>query len=279
MDNYSTLCKSGSYAICNLFLPTLESSCKLETIGGTKNLVNVIVTSISLAIMVGLLLRIKHKKAAVGRKEMILLLLFICFQSFFHMLVRAQVFPQDSIASLKFSSFYLAWTTSTAFVLLFNALVAFQFWRDGSKTSIITLLLISIGIISGLTSFNVLKSEAYLLNDHEKDETSIQDVAYFIFYTIFPILAILLYLILQFILVIRSLSARKPLSFLLISFVFLIAGKCIDYYAGLNLCLVSKGLMDGAPFDSICFTFSILSLFKYWNDITEDDWDDFKIAA
>lgn len=149
-----------------------------------------------------------------------------------------------------------------------------------------------IAFTGGLGAFNMSRAQTYLLSSSSKAPSTLNDPTLYTLYVLWPILASGCFLISQFVLVLRSLSARLPLVYLTLSAFFLCVGTSVHLVGSVSICRATNRIIDGALFDTIFLLLSSLSLFKFWSDITEgnrfiftipkirlDDWDDFRISA
>lgn len=68
-----------------------------------------------------------------------------------------------------------------------------------------------LALTGGLGAFNVGRAEAYLMSASSKAPSTLYDPVLYTLYVLWPILALACFLVSQFFLVLRSLSARMPL--------------------------------------------------------------------
>ncbi|KAJ9082284.1 hypothetical protein DSO57_1006068 [Entomophthora muscae] len=209
--SFSEMCLEATLAVCNLFPPTIQPTCLLEKTGTVSNLANILLSCVAVSILGLVLIRMSRKLAAVGRKEMMALFTGIAIHLGLQLVTTSNLLGRDSIHLVRISSIQLSLTFALFYALLFNALVGFQFWRDGSRLSMTLLLGGMLALTTGLGAFNVNRAETYLMSASSKSPSTLNDPALYTLYVLWPILASACFLASQFFLVLRSLSARMPL--------------------------------------------------------------------
>lgn len=88
---------------------------------------------------------------------------------------------------------------------------------------------------------------------------------------IFNAACVLIYVVLQLILVIRTLDDRWPIGDIAFGVVFFAAGQVILYGFSVTICDAVKHYIDGIFFATLCILLSVMMVYKYWDSITKED--------
>ncbi|KAJ2614776.1 hypothetical protein EV177_001894, partial [Coemansia sp. RSA 1804] len=151
----------------------------------------------------------------------------------------------------------------------------FQFMADGSFASILTfvgtgiIVFIAIGYIAVDTAFGVSSglqpkpSEPYL------------SYGLFTVYLVFPLVAIVIFMVMQTIIVVRFLAVRRPLLWLFCAFVCFAVAQALMFGASNKICTGSDGKIDGAFFATLLDTAAIVCIYGFWSTITVDDSEEY----
>jgi hypothetical protein len=141
-----------------------------------------------------------------GRREILWFFYFYAVTTIAELLVVPGIVPLYFAGYPYFVALYIALAITTFWILFFNGFVPFQFVDDGSKSSITMLMSSSLAVF--VASFFV--SIATFLN--AAGLSSKAPLALWIVYIIFPAALVLLYIVSQVVLVLRSLDDRSALS-------------------------------------------------------------------
>lgn len=237
------------------------------------NLGAVILAGIAIIVSGVLLWMAERKTAAVGRREMQILLLGYILVSF------AEIFTvggfMTSQTTLKwFTGIHIGAITATSWVLLLNAIVGYQLLDDGTILSILlvggSMLVVFIGTayiamdtaLGWTDTFVTLKSEGY------------RNYALYVLYLLFPIISIAAYFILESVLVLKVLGEKRPMILLCGAVFFFVIGQVFDFIISVHLCIATSGKIDGSLFQTLFTLLSVVTLWYFWSSITEDVWID-----
>ncbi|KAJ2764667.1 hypothetical protein IWQ57_005079 [Coemansia nantahalensis] len=149
--------------------------------------------------------------------------------------------------------------------------VGFQIMSDGSLKSMLSLLgsttviLVVMGYICADTAFGISSG----LKPKPSDMWNSPGV--FTIYLVLPLVAILIFAVLQSIVVFRFLSARLPLVWLASAFLCFAAGQVILFAASKKMCNGTDHRIDGAFFATLLDTAAVSSVYGFWSAITVDD--------
>ncbi|KAK8111011.1 Chitin synthase export chaperone [Apiospora kogelbergensis] len=205
---------------------------------------------ISLAMTIIMILHIRGKFTAVGRKEILAFFYFYMLLSFFSLIVDA------GVAGL---------TSSLVTCLLINGFVGFQLYEDGTPLSVWLLRLCSFAAfaISFLVSLATFKSWAGL--------GPVNTVGLFTVLYLLNAIQLLVYVVMQVMLVARTLQDRWPLGDIAFGVFFFVVGQVLLYAFSSTLCEATSHYLDGLFFATICNLLAVMMVYKYWDSITKED--------
>ncbi|CAG8669549.1 5669_t:CDS:2, partial [Ambispora leptoticha] len=155
-----------------------------------------------------------------------------------------------------FSAINAGLVSALSWILVMNAIVGFQLVDDGSIISMGGILLGGILIFFGVGY--IALDTAFNISGHFTSQPSAQmkNVALYITYIIFPLFAVVAYVILETILVIVALGDKQSLGIP-------------------HLCEASSQIIDGSLFCTLFVFLAVFLLYKYWSSITEDVWEEY----
>ncbi|KAK6849041.1 Chitin synthase export chaperone [Apiospora arundinis] len=204
---------------------------------------------IAMAMTIIMILHIRGKFTAVGRKEILAFFYFYMLLSFFSLIVDAGVVPpapthtptsspsRPASPPLRgrhpLSVWLLRLCSFAAFAISFLvSLATFKSWAG-------------LGPVNTVGLFTVL----YLLN-------AIQ---------------LVVYVVMQIMLVARTLQDRWPLGDIAFGVFFFVVGQVLLYAFSSTLCNATSHYLDGLFFATICNLLAVMMVYKYWDSITKED--------
>ncbi|KAJ2530830.1 hypothetical protein IWW43_004108 [Coemansia sp. RSA 1935] len=246
--DFASLCERSALPVCRLFGDVVLPSCHLDVYdAGSAVFVNLpdFVVSIIAFFFVGYLAFRAHRKIdAVGRREMTLLLSFFCIMLVFNIAGADFIHSSGQI----------------------NRVMA-----DGSLKSMLTIIgttliiFISMGYIAADTAFGISNGLK------PKPSNPLYSPGVFTIYLVVPLVAIVLFMILQTTIVVRFLSARLPLVWLVSSFFCFAVGQAIMFGASKKMCQSTNNRIDGAFFATLLDSAAVSCIYGFWSAITVDD--------
>ena len=240
--------------------------------GNLANLGSILVAFIAVLVTIYLLLRSNKKAAAVGRREMqVFLLGYIIIEICEIFTVGG--FPLNHSVRKGFSAVHVAAIAATCWVLLLNALVGFQLLDDGTPISLALLIgsASAIAIGTGYIALDVGFSYTGFF-DQTYDEPLHRAIGLYVLYQLFPLVCLVLFFICETILVLRVLGEKKPMRDLVIAALLFAIGQIFQYVISVHLCNSTNGRINGAFFETLFTLLSVVAIWKFWSEITEDDW-------
>ncbi|KAJ3396042.1 Chitin synthase, class 7, partial [Chytridiales sp. JEL 0842] len=101
--------------------------------------------------------------------------------------------------------------------------------------------------------------------------SSTNPVILYIFLFIFPTAFLLIYVVMQFILVVNKLDDRWPLADLSFGLIFFVTGVVIQFFLSPQICQSSKHYLDGTFLGAISTLLGVMMVYKFWDSITKED--------
>ena len=95
--------------------------------------------------------------------------------------------------------------------------------------------------------------------------------ALWIIYIIWPLVCVIVYVVLQLILVVRTLDDRWPIGDILFGIAFYAVAQVIIFAFSNMVCDAVKHYIDGLFFFQLCMLLSVMMVYKYWDSITKED--------
>ncbi|KAI5787087.1 chitin synthase III catalytic subunit [Geopyxis carbonaria] len=275
--NFHDFCRDSTLPICNTGSQyTLEKQCVLEGFaagnGRIRNLGSILICAIAV-IFAGLLFWFsERKRAAVGRREMQVLLVAYAVVSITE-IFSVGGFLTDRTVLVWFSAIHIGAITATCWLLLINAIVGYQLIDDGTPLSIgLTVasgivFLVGVGFIAIDTGFDSPAGEFPVT-----DRSTLKHYALYVLYLLFPLILVVGFFILESVLVLGVLRETRPMVLLSLSAFSFAVGQIFNFVVSVHLCKATSGKIDGALFESLFTLLAMICLWFFWNTITEDEW-------
>ena len=118
-------------------------------------------------------------------------------------------------------------------------------------------------LATGFISIGTFKNIAGLSNT--------KPVALWIVYYAFSAVCILLYIVSQLVLVIRTLDDRWPIGDIIFGVAFFVVGQVLVYGFSVQICDAIKHYLDGLFFGTLCTLLAVMMVYKYYDTITKED--------
>ncbi|KAI0127276.1 chitin synthase III catalytic subunit [Xylariales sp. AK1849] len=275
--DFTTLCETAPLPLCASVGPITSTSSGVgiepDCFARNIELANTIIFQgassfmhiIALIMTVVMILHIRGKFTAVGRKEILAFFYFYMLLSFFSLCVDAGVVPPGSSPYPYFVAVQSGLISSLVTCLLINGFVGFQLYEDGTPLSVWLLRLCSIAafVISFLVSLATFKSWAGL--------GPTNTVGLFTVLYLLNGVQLLVYVVLQVLLVVRTLQDRWPLGDIAFGLFFFIVGQVVLYAFSSTICTATSHYVDGLFFATTCNLLAVMMVYKYWDSITKED--------
>lgn len=219
----------------------------------------------ALTMTVIMILHVRSKFTAVGRKEISAFFYIYMLLSFVSLILDAGVIPPGNNVYPYFAAVQNGLTSALCVCLLVNGFVGFQLYEDGTNLSVWLLRTISFAmfIITGLVSLATFKGWAGL--------GPTNTVGLFVVLYLVSGIELLIYFIMQIILVVNTLQDRWPLGDLAFGAFFFIVGQVILYVFSNTICNAVQHYLDGLFIATVCNLLAVMMVYKYWDSITRED--------
>lgn len=282
LGDITWVCQRSGIPLCNIFPRVSVRTCvpkglQINSTAWATNLGDSIMAFIAIVVMIVVMVKTYRKYAAVGRKELNFLF------AFYILTLMTQIVTEggfiDNIGGNRqilqyVSAAHIGLIAATFFALIWNAFVGYQWLADGGKVSMTGLTTGALIILGGTMVISIDTSFGNIFNYFYHNDNTQQSVPLFVLDLIWPAACCLVFTIAQVVLVMKFLGERKPL-FLLIAAVLLIGlGQAIMFFLNTQICTGTSQYVDGALFSTLATLLAMITVFKYWDCITADDWDD-----
>lgn len=270
--SYDWICSQAALVVCPLLGTTgfgVEPNCYARNvqIGGTIIFqpATCIIHICALIMVWVMVLHVRSKYTAVGRKEIVTFFYLYSFEELLAIFLDSGIIPSSSPVYLWFAGIHTGVTCATFWCLLVNGFVGFQFAEDGTPLSLWSLRISSfvIFLVTGFISIATFKNIASF--------SSTSPVALWIVEFIFNLACVVIYIVLQLILIIRTLEDRWPIGDIIFGVAFFTIGQVILFGFSVTICEAITHYIDGLFFATLCILFSVMMVYKYWDSITKED--------
>ncbi|KAG9237745.1 chitin synthase III catalytic subunit [Amylocarpus encephaloides] len=275
--DFDSLCHQAAVPVCSVVghFSTTSNSYGIEAECFARNieLANTIIFQgaasfmhiVALIMTVIMILHVRSKFTAVGRKEIIAFFYLYMGLTCCSLILDSGVIPIGNDAYPYFVAVQNGLTSALCVCLLINGFVGFQLYEDGTTLSVWLLRLVSsvFFIITFLVSLATFKSWAGL------GPTS--TVGLFVVLYLVSGIALAVYVVMQIILVVNTLQDRWPLGDIAFGAFFLVIGQVILYVFSTKICIAVQHYLDGLFFATICNLLAVMMVYKYWDSITRED--------
>jgi len=212
-----------------------------------------------------MILHIRSKFTAIGRKEIISFFYIYMLLTFISLVLDSGVVPPGNGAYLYFAAVQNGLTSALCACLLVNGFVGFQLYEDGTPLSVWLVRTASFAMftVTFLVSLGTFKGWAGL--------SPTNTVGLFVVLYLISGIELLVYVIMQVILVVNTLQDRWPLGDIAFGAVLFIVGQVLLYAFSNTICNAIQHYLDGLFFATICNLLAVMMVYKYWDSITKED--------
>ncbi|CEJ91829.1 Putative Chitin synthase export chaperone [[Torrubiella] hemipterigena] len=220
---------------------------------------------VALVMTVVMILHVRSKFTAVGRKEILNFFYLYMLLTFVSLVIDAGVVPPGSDPYPYFVAIQNGLTNATITCLLVNGFVGFQLYEDGTPLSLWMMRICSLVAfaVSFLVSLATFKSWAGL--------SPINTIGLFVVLYLLNAVQLAVYIVLQILLVSRTLRDRWPLGDVIFGVFFFVIGQVILYAFSSKICVAAAHYFDGLFLATVCNLLGVMMVYKYWDSITKED--------
>jgi len=211
-----------------------------------------------------MIIHIKSKYTAVGRKEVVKFYYYYCLYIIVEMVASTGIIPMYSDYYPWVVHTYFGIVGATCTALLFSGFVSFQWIEDGTPKS---LWLIR---VAALLSFGLNFAASFLTFQSQMFNPE-EPLILFVLFFVVNGAEILIYFLMQVFLVVTVLDEKWPLGAILFAALFYIIGIVSEFIFGNTICSQCKHYIDGVFFGFTFILLSVMMVYKYWDTITKED--------
>lgn len=277
--SFESICQKTGLPLCSVIAP-IGNSTNLFTNGVVPQcysrpveLANTMIFQIgnafihigTLIVLLIIIFNVRSKYTAIGRSEMLSFYYLYIALIISSLVVDCGISPPGSQSYPYFVLLQLGVVSAVCICLLYNGIICFQFWEDGSRMSIlalnsICLVWFAINFVIAMATFNSWGSF-----DHGST-TAVFVVSY-----ILNAVILVVYVVSQLILVFFALDSYWYLGAIVLFSFFFIAGQLLLYVFNEGICSGLTHYVDGIFFASLSNTFAVMMVYKFWDMITSED--------
>ena len=203
--------------------------------------------------------------ASAGRKEITTFFYLYMLLTFLSLCIDAGVIPPGSAPYPYFVAVQAGLSSAMVTCLLINGFVGFQLYEDGTPLSLWMMRFCSAAafVITFLVALATFMSWAGL--------GPTNTIGLFVVMYLLNAVQLFVYVVMQVLLVVRTLHDRWPLGDIAFGVFFLVAGQVILYAASTPICNAVSHYLDGLFFATTCNLLAVMMVYKYWDSITKED--------
>lgn len=268
--SFDSICSSAALVVCPILGEYgLEPDCYSRNVMlGSYVLFQpavLFVHILALAMTGIMILHVRSKYTAVGRKEILTFFYLYSIVELLAIFLDTQIIPTANNAYPWIAAIYTGLVAATYCCLLINGFIGFQFAEDGTPLSIWGLrgacfamwaltFFISICTFQGFAGFSPARP-----------------IGLWVLHFIWPAVCVVIYVVAQLLLVMRTLQDRWPVGDIVLGAAAFVVAQVILFGFGNTICTAVKHYIDGLFFYSLCILLGVMMVYKYWDSITGDD--------
>ncbi|KAJ5331385.1 Chitin synthase export chaperone [Penicillium atrosanguineum] len=220
---------------------------------------------IALAMTVIMILHIRSKFTAVGRKEIITVFYIYLALTICSLIIDAGVVPPKSGPFPYFVAVQSGLVSSLCACLLVNGFVGFQLYEDGTALSVWLIRISSVAmfVMTFVISLLTFRSWGGLGPENT--------VGLFVVLYLFNAICVAIYIVMQLLLVMNTLDDRWPLGNICFGLLVFIIGQVLLYEFSDVICNNVQHYLDGLFFATFCNLLAVMMVYKFWDSITTED--------
>ncbi|KAG0663541.1 Chitin synthase, class 7 [Rhodotorula mucilaginosa] len=270
--SYDWICSRGALIVCPLLGSTsygIEPECYSRNVQFGRTLVFQPATSFlhicALLMVIIMILHIRSKYTAVGRKEILIFFYMYFGEEILAIFLDSAIIPTSSPVYPWFAAIHFGLTCAIYWCLLVNGFVGFQVVEDGTRLSLWILQGTSavVGLIAGLIAIGTFKNAAGL--------SSAKPTGLWVLQFIFNLACVVIYIVAQLLLVLRTLDDRWPVGDIIFGTAFWVIGQVLLFAFSNTICDAVSHYLDGTFFNSLCMLLAVMMVYKFWDSITKED--------
>lgn len=280
---FDVICTKASLPLCPLVGPYSETSASIlratgitpECFARSIDLANTIIFQVgnafiniaALGVLVIIILNIRSKFTAIGRREILDFFLMLFVTVFLSLVIDSGVVPPGSGAYAWFVAVQAGFASACCWALMLNGMLGFQFYEDGTRRSVWGLRISSLLAFSLTFIIAVLTFHDWTPGTLSPTETTGLFVVLYVLNAIF----VAIYIVSQLVLTVFILHDLWALGAVCLGIFFFAVGQVLLYAFSYQICDNVKHYLDGLFFASLTNLFAAMMIYKYWDMITTED--------
>jgi len=268
---FDGICETAALVICPLVgtAQGIEPVCYSRNVDIAGTLIfqpsTCFVHIVAIIMTVIMILHIRSKYTAVGRKEIVMFFYLYAIIELLAIFLDSGIIPTSNNAYPWFAAVYTGFVAAAYCCLLINGFVGFQFAEDGTPLSLwglrgASLLLFALGFFLSIATFKGFAGFDYT-----------KTTALWIIYILWPLVCVVVYVVSQLILVFQTLEDRWPIGDIIFGAAFFTVAQVVMFAFSVTICDAVKHYIDGLFFFTLCMLLSVMMVYKYWDSITRED--------
>lgn len=229
---------------------------------------NAIVNMTGLVVISIIILNIRTKYTAIGRKEILDFFVAFLGLTFMSLAIDSGVVPAGSSGYAYAVASQAGMASAVCLCLMVNGILGFQLWEDGTPRAIWTLRGSCVAVF--LTTFAV-SVVTFRTADHSAVLSTSNTAGLFVALYVFNAVFLAVYVVSQVVLTIFFLKDLWSLGAVVLGTLFFVFGQFILYALSQKICTNVKHYLDGLFFASLSNLFAAMMIYKYWDMITTED--------
>jgi hypothetical protein len=300
--DFDSICKQAALPLCTMIgsngvkgTKGIQPACYSRTIEVANTVIFQGAAGIAhicaLLMTVIMIVHVRSKFTAVGRKEIISFFWSYFLLTIISLLVDCGVVPPGSGAYSWFVAVQNGLSSATCVSLMIAGFVGFQLYEDGTFLSVWLLRICSATMFAITFIISILTFHGWA--GLGPDNT----VGLFVVLYIFSAIFLAVYTVMQVLLVVGTLQDRWPLGHIAFGVFFLVVGQVLIYAFGTDVCEGIAHYMDGLVFATVCNLLAVMMIYKvsislcpisacciltflqqFWDSITKEDLE-FSVGA
>jgi len=265
------ICEQSSLPVCSILgppssltiahQPLLLTTCVARSIGLANTIIFQAATDavhIGALIMTAIMiLHVRSKFTAVGRKEILTFFYIYLLLTFVSLVLDAGVVPATNSGAFPyFVAAQNGLTGALCMSLMVNGFVGFQLYEDGTTLSVWMLRATCLGMFIVEFAVSLLTFKGWAGVGPENT------TVLFVVLYIIPAIFLFVYVVMQFFLVVNTLQDRWPLGDLAFGVFFFVVGQVILYALGTPICEETSHYLDSVFFATICNLLAVMMVYK-----------------
>jgi len=277
--SFEAICNKTSLPLCSVvgsidensfFLRGVVAECYARPVELANTMIfqigNAFIHFGALIVLLVIVFNVRAKYTAIGRTEMLTFFYLFIGLIVSSLVVDCGVCPPSSSTYAYFVAIQIGLASAACVCLLYNGILCFQFWEDGTRTSMWSLRVICGGWFVVTFFIAVITFKGW--NTALDDRTTL---VLFIFAYVINAIILAVYTVSQVILVIFAIKNYWLLGAILLGVFFFVAGQLLTYVWSQQICSGASHYIDGLFFGSLCNLFTVMMIYKLWDMLTTDD--------